>query len=31
MIRPLRRAHRWLTAGWWLLLPIVLGAMWGRP
>jgi hypothetical protein len=30
MIRPLRRAHRWMTAAWWLLLPLLAIAMWGR-
>jgi hypothetical protein len=31
MIRPLRRVHRLAVLGWWLLLPLVALATWGRP
>jgi hypothetical protein len=31
VIRPLRTAHRVLVAIWWLLLPLLAVAMWGRP
>ena len=31
VIAPLRRAHRWITAAWWLLPPVMAAAMWGRP
>jgi hypothetical protein len=31
VIRPLRRTHRLVTVVWWLLLPLLAVAMWGRP
>jgi hypothetical protein len=31
MIRPLRQAHRLLVLIWWLLLPVLAIALWGRP
>lgn len=31
MIRPLRRLHRVMVLGWWLLLPLLAVALWGRP
>jgi len=30
MIRPLRRAHRVIVLAWWLLLPLLAAALWGR-
>jgi hypothetical protein len=30
VIRPLRRAHRLLVLVWWLLLPLLAVALWGR-
>jgi hypothetical protein len=30
VIRPLRRAHLLLVLVWWLLLPLLVVAMWGR-
>ena len=31
MIRPLRRTHQMLVFIWWLLLPLLAVAVWGRP